>query len=177
MLSRPDADPGLSRVTLINIPAGYSADRVDTDPSSGLWVKGELLRYHDNTLYTVSLEELKLFIYPDLDSSSSQSLSSVRVVDLSSVGLSEGELISALADSEGCHLAIRRRDPETGVRRIHLYEIDDADPRPKEAVLTGAGVQGEAYQLDFVKGSLSLSAVPSWNSASSPHACQNAADE
>ena len=163
VLSRPEADQELSRVTLININEEDSAELVDGSASSGLWVKGELFRFHDNALYTLSQEDQKLFIYPDLASDSSQSLSSVRVVDLSSVGLSDGELVSALADGRTCHLAVRKNDPESDARRIHLYQIDDVDSTTKETVITGKGAQDNAYQLHFLGGSLALSPVLSVN--------------
>ncbi|MTI13883.1 hypothetical protein [Sansalvadorimonas verongulae] len=163
LLSRPEVDQGLSRVTLININQGDSTDLIDNGVSSGLWVKGELFRFHDNNLYTVSWEEQKMFLYPDLKSDSTQSLSSTKVVDLSSVNLQDGELMSALADSERFHVAVRRPDPESDAHRIHLYQIDEAGGPTKETVITGAGAKDDVYQLDFAEGGLVLSKVPSVN--------------
>ena len=152
VLSRPEVDQGLSRVTLINIQESDDSDLIDGGVSSGLWVKGELFRYHDNALYTLSRDEQKLFIYPDLASDSSQSLSAVRVVDLSAIGLADGELVSALADdSERCHVAVRRPDPASDGQRIHLYQMDDAGTLTRETVITGVGDQDDAW-LHFKEG-------------------------
>ncbi|WP_196220821.1 hypothetical protein, partial [Sansalvadorimonas verongulae] len=79
--SRPeDDDLALSRVTLVGLEEPDSADLVDAGASSGLWVKGELFRYHNNALYTVARDEQKIFLYPDLESDSIASRASVRVV-------------------------------------------------------------------------------------------------
>lgn len=176
VLSRPAAEQELSRVTLINLDEPDSAAQVDGGASSGLWVKGELFRYLDKILYTLAREEQKLFLYPQRESDSPRSLSSIKTVDLSSVGLANDELVSALADRETCHIAVRRRDPESEASRIHLYQVDDSGAVTEGAVITESGSTDAAWQLHFNEGQPVLFKEPSTSSDPGSLACPDTED-
>ena len=175
--SRPeDEDLALSRVTLVGLDEPDSADLVDAGASSGLWVKGELFRYHNNTLYTVARDEQKIFLYPD-QSDSIASTASVRVVDLSAVDLSDGELVSALADGESFHIAVRKRDPESEVVQVQLYQLDEAGTVAEGMVIMEAGNRDQPWQLHMNQGKPVLFRVPSEGSAIGDLACQDSSGE
>ena len=176
VLSRPVAGQELSRVTLINIDDPDSAGQIDGGASSGLWVKGELLRYLDNILYTVSREERKLFLYPH-ESDNPRSLSSIKTIDLSAPGLADGELVSALADREACHVAVRRRDRESDALRIHLYLIDDSGDVTGGEVITESGDTDASWQLHFDGGQPVLVKAPSPGSGFGSLVCPARSDD
>ena len=173
VLSAPGTDPVLSRVTLVDLDEAGSPADVDGGTAPGLWVKGELLRYHDNSLYTLSPQEHKIFIYPDLASDSTRSRSAVRVVDLSAVDLAGGQLVSVLADSVSCHLAVRRQDPGSDVSRFHLWRIDDAGTVSAEGVIRDLGNQDDAWQLCLDDGERVLSKIITQDPELAQLACQD----
>ena len=156
VLSRPDSQQeGLSRVTIMRLdPAGEVA-RPDGGASSGLWVKGSLLRYYKDRLYTVSAQDRKIFVYTRPESESTRSVTPIRVFDLSSSDFDNSEPVSALAAGEGCYLAVRQFDTEAGDWEIRVVHVDESGVTDR--VTKGARhLDGSQYQLHCQQGQVVL---------------------
>ncbi|WP_155158171.1 hypothetical protein, partial [Sansalvadorimonas verongulae] len=99
------------------------------------------------------------------------------MVDLSAVDLSDGELVSALVDGESFHIAVRKRDPESEVAQVQLYQLDEAGTVAEGMVIMEAGNRDQPYQLHMNQGKPVLFRVPSEGSAIGNLACQDSSGE
>ena len=149
VLSRSDDSvDGLSRVTTISLNGTANAGSIDGLAAPDLSVRGELYRFHDDTLYTFSEEENKVFIYPHSDSENTQSATPAKGIDLTGVRSPEDELVSILADESLTYVATRRSIPDSGESEIKISALDRSGellPEQTEFVMTPADQQYELY--------------------------------
>ena len=147
VLSQPEDYDGLSRVTTMSLYDTNGSESVDGGLAPGLWVKGELFRYHDNTLYTFSPGENKVFIYPLADSDSTESADPGWVVDLNPIREAGEELVSVLADGDQTYVATRKSSITPEESSIHVYQFNDLEEMIGEKVRVVAPRTDQQFQL------------------------------
>lgn len=150
VLSHPENYQGLSRVTTISLNDTGNLEGVDDGYVPELLVKGELFRYHNETLYTFSPEENMVFIYPQGESDSDLPHAPSRAVDLSSVRLSGEQLVSFVADDNHSYAAVRKEGSESDNLSINVYKLNYFEEflNEEETIITGADQQFQLYLLD-----------------------------
>ncbi|MTI11941.1 hypothetical protein [Sansalvadorimonas verongulae] len=157
--SRPENFEGFSRITTLSLNDTDSLESVDGGSAPGLWVRGDLYRYHDDTLYTFSDKENRVYIYPQSEPDSIHSAAPVRVVDLKPVRSAGEELVSVLADGEQTYVAVRKAGSAIKVSQVNgLGEVVSEDVRRTQS--------DREYQLGFRSGKPVLETIFSGGSLS-----------
>ena len=151
VLSRPSDSEGLSRVTSLRLDGTEGPDSVDGRLHPALWVKGELYRYHDETLYTFSPEDNKVFVYPLSTADSPGSGTLAHVIDLSPVRTAGEDLLAVLFADNQATVALRKAAPDQQEPDILVYQLNEYGERLSETPVAAEDWQARWHQADAME--------------------------
>ena len=146
VLSRPGDSEGLSRVTSLRLDGTEGPDSVDGRLHPALWVKGELYRYHDETLYTFSPEDNKVFVYPLSTADSPGSATLAHVIDLSPVRTAGEDLLAVLFADNQATVALRKAAPDQQAPDILVCQLNEYGERLSEKAVPAKDWQAMWHQ-------------------------------
>lgn len=173
--SRPENfEEGLSRIATMDLNHTDSTGSVDSGSLSGLWVRGDLYRYHDNVLYTFSDKENRVYIYPQSAPPNPQSTASARIVDLKTVRSAGEELVSVLANEGQTYVAVRKAGMNPNEPKIDVFQVNLFGEIVFKESQTASPNAEQKYQMNLCDGKAELSAFPMINQNLVKRYCSNA---